>query len=123
MKPCTQEDTGSSVTKPLIKKHGSRSPYYCHALPLNNPILLWVLRNCQLSLDAFPYTKIIEAIRGILTPIVSSQHLDLIPCLVLHKRLEHLELHENLILGLHEENLGLLGEVINKCDILLITTQ
>jgi len=68
-------------------------------------------------------TKFLELIEGILSPIVRPQHLDLLSCFVLHKSLKLLEPLEDLTLGLHEENLGLLGVVINKSDIVLISAQ
>ena len=69
-------------------------------LPLNHPILLGVVRNSKLSVNAMLSAEVLELIGGILTPIVKPQDLDLLPCLVLHKSFELLEPVEDLTLAL-----------------------
>ena len=104
-------------------QHSSSCSNNGPVLPLNNPILLGVVRNCKLSANAMLITEFHELIGGIITPIVGPQDLDLLPCLVLHKSFELLEPIEDLTLGLQEKDLGLPGVIINKCDIVLMPTQ
>ena len=59
-------------------------------------------------------TEVLKLIGGILTPTVRPRHLDLLPCLVLHKSFELLEIAKDLILGLQDVDRGLPGIVINK---------
>jgi hypothetical protein len=98
-------------------QHGSRNPNYGPVLPLNNPILLRVVRNDQLSPDALSCIEVIKLIGGILTPIICPQNSDFPPSLVLHKSFELLELNEDLPFGLPEENPRFPREVINEYDI------
>jgi hypothetical protein len=92
-------------------------------LPLCKPILLWVVRNIQLSPDCLSCIEVHELIGGILTPIVRPQNTDFLPCLVLHKSFKLLEPTEDLSFGLHEENLRLLWEFINEYKIVYKTSQ
>ena len=109
--------------QPLIMQHGSCSPNYGPVLPLSNPILLWVVRNSQLPLDALSCIEVIKLLGGIFIPIICPQYSDFPPSLVLHKSFELLEPIEDLSFGLHEENPRLLREVINEYDIIQTTTQ
>ena len=104
-------------------QHGSSCPNDGPVLPLSNSILLGVVRNCELSLNAMLSTKVLELIGGILAPIVRPQDLDLLPCMVLHKSFELLEPVEDLTLGFQEVDAGLPGIVIDKRYIVLMATQ
>ena len=95
-------------------QHGSSCPNNGPVLPLGNPILLGVVRNYELSLNAMLSTEVLELIGGILTPVVGPQDLDLFSCLVLHKSFELLAPVEDLTLGLQEIDPGLPGIVINE---------
>ena len=65
--------------------HGLSSPYDGSVLPHCNPVLLWVVQTNELPLNSRILAKIIKIIGGILTPIVRSQNLELLPYLILHK--------------------------------------
>ena len=83
-------------------------------LPLNNPILLGVVRNNKLSVCPVLRTKVLKLMAGTLTTIIRPQDLDLLPCLVLLKSFELLEPVEDLILGLQEVDPGLPRIVVIK---------
>jgi hypothetical protein len=80
--------------------HGLNNPYDGSILPLCNSILLLVVQNNQFPLDPCLLAEALELLGGILTPIVRSQNLDLIPCLVLDKSFELLKPAKDFILGL-----------------------
>ena len=95
-------------------------------LPLSNPVLLGVVRNGQLSVYPMLNAEVLKLMAGVLTAIVRAQgldRLDLLPRLVLHKSLKLLEPAEDLILGLQEVDPSLPGIVINKCHVVVVTTQ
>ena len=104
-------------------QHSSSCSDDSPVLPLSNPVLLGVVRNSQLSVYPMLNAEVLKLMAGILTAIVRPQGLDLLPRLVLHKSLKLLEPAEDLILGLQEVDLGLPGIVINKCHVVLMTTQ
>ena len=104
-------------------QHRSSCSNYGPVLPLSNPVPLGVVRNSKLSVYLVLSTEVLKLMAGILTAIVRPQGLDLLPRLVLHKSLKLLEPAEDLILGLQEVDPGLPGIVINKCHIVLVTTQ
>ena len=95
-------------------QHSSSCPNDGPALPLNNPILLGVVRNSELSVNTMLSVEVLKLMAGILTPIVRPQDLDLLPRLVLHKSFELLEPVEDLILGLQEVDPSLFGIIVNK---------
>ena len=95
-------------------QHSPSFPNNGPVLPLSNPILLGVVRNCKLSPNAMLSTEVLELVGGIFTPVVGPQDLDLFPCLVLHKSFELLEPVKDLSLGIQEITLGLLGVIINE---------
>ena len=95
-------------------KHGFRNPNDGSVLPLRNPILLGVVRNCELLPDACLRTIINKLTKGILPSIVQSKDLDISTCLGLHKSFELLKLLEDLTLGLQEINSGPPGVIINE---------
>ena len=95
-------------------KHGFGSPYDGSVLPLRKPILLGVVRNCELPPNAYLSTKINKLTKGILPSIVRPKDLDLPTCLGLHKSFELLKPLEDLTLGLQEINPGLPGVIINE---------
>jgi hypothetical protein len=64
-----------------------------------------------------PAQKSINSLEVYSPPLSRSQDSDFLPCLVLHKSFELLELAEDLSFGLHEENPGLPREVINEYNI------
>jgi hypothetical protein len=82
-------------------------------LPLCNPILLQIVGHCLLPLVPC-LAEISELSRGELTPVICLQHLDLPAIHVLHLSFEGLEVTEDLVLGLHEVDPGVPGEVINE---------
>ena len=96
-----------------------------HFLPLRYSILLWSIRNCQLSPDTLLSAISIKLLGGILTPVIRSENLDLPPCLVLHKSFELLEPLQGFLrlLALQKVDLGLHGMVINECHIILVSSQ
>ena len=95
-------------------KHGFGNPNNGPVLPLHNPVLLGVVRNCELPPDACLCTIINKLTKGILPSIIQPKDLDLPTCLGLHKSFELLKPFEDLTLGLQEIDLGLPGVVINE---------
>jgi hypothetical protein len=107
----------------LIMQHRSHCTGNGLVLPLGNPVLLGVVRYSHLSPDAMLCTKVYKLSRGILSPIIRPQDFDPLSPLVLHKSSELLEPCEDLTLGLQEIDPSLPRVVINKCEIVLTTTQ
>ena len=68
-------------------QHRSSCSDYGPVLPLSNPILLGVVRKCELSPNAMLSIEVLELVGGILTLVVGPQDLDLFPCLVPQKAL------------------------------------
>ena len=95
-------------------KHGFGNPNDGYVLPLHNPVLLRVVRNCELPPDACLHTIINKLTKGILPSIVRPEDLDLLTCLGLHKSFELLKPLEDLTLGLQEINPGPPGVIINE---------
>jgi hypothetical protein len=95
--------------------------YDGHVLPLCNPILLRVVGHCQLLLDSYFLAKSVKFLGGILPPLSDLNTLNLLSCLIFYKSLKLLKLPEDLILGLHEVNLGLPRGIINKRYIVNVT--
>jgi hypothetical protein len=90
-------------------------------LPLYNRILIPIVGHSLLRLDSCLLAEISELIRGVLAPVVYPRHLDLPSCHVLHLRFELSKMTEDLILGLHEVDPGLPGQVINEGHIIRCT--
>jgi hypothetical protein len=98
----------------LVVHHGLHHTDDRSVLPLCNPILMRVVGHCLLPLDFFLLTEISELCRVELTPITCPQYIELPSYHVLHLSFESSEVTEDLILGLHEVDPSLLGEVINE---------
>jgi hypothetical protein len=109
--------------KTLIIQHRSRCTGNGPVLPLGNPVLLGVVGYDHLSLDAMLCTQVYKLSRGILSLVIRPQDFDPLSRLVLHKSSELLEPCEDLTLGLQEIDPSLPRVVINKCEIVLTTTQ
>jgi hypothetical protein len=109
--------------KTLIMQHGSRYTINSPVLPLENPILLGVVRYGHLSHDSMLCIEVYKLSREILSLVIRPQDFDPLSRLVLHKSFELLEPCEDLTLCLQEIDPSLPRVVINKCEIILTTTQ
>jgi hypothetical protein len=98
----------------LFVHHGLHCTDDKLVLPLYNPILLQVVGHCLLPLDPRLLAEINELCRGVLTPVICLQYLDLPSCHVLHLSFESSKVTEDFVLGLREVDPGLSGEVINE---------
>ena len=79
--------------------HGSSSPNDSPVLLFSQPILLWSVRNDELSPDALTSTEVDKLPGSILTPIVRPQYFNLFPCLIFYQSFKFFETLEDLTLG------------------------
>ena len=86
-------------------------------LSLHEPILLWVMRRYELSLNSFCTAKFLEFTRDEFTTIVTPKSLHMLPRLFLHQCLKLTELRECLALLLREEDPALPRKIIKKYQI------
>ena len=89
-------------------------------LPLCDPILLWVMRHYEFSLNSFFATELFEFIGDIFTTIIAPYSLHLLPRLLLHQCFKLTELWECFALLLHEEDPASMRIDINKYNIITV---
>ena len=73
--------------KALIMQHCPFCTQDRSVLPLNNPILLWVMRCYELSSNSFCTAKVFELARDVFTTIIAPESLQLLPQLFLNSAL------------------------------------